>query len=358
MKRTMMVGTIALASVFVIAGCGTTNSTNATNATNSSSSTNTTNSSNSSSTPASSSGNLPVVRVAYMADIHGAAPIAIAQKEGYFKQQGIDVKPILFTSGPPEIDAMAAGKIDIAYIGPGAIFLAAEGKTDIVAVDSLNVGDMILANPKSGIKTLADLKGHTIGVPKGTSGEMILNLALKKAGLTSSDVKIVNMSVSSEISGYVAGHVDVVATWNPYSAQMQKQVPGTVVLATDKTFMPQFTFPQVWTANPSFESAHSDVVQKFVNALAEANDFRMNHVKQAVAMTASYTGAPADSLAAQATTTQWLSSSTIKEDMANGMVDKWMTNLEKQFVQSGTLPKLVPASKFVNDAYYKNVPQS
>ncbi len=339
MKRVMLAGAISLASVVALAGCGTSSE----------------NSTNAQTSKDKESGKLPVVRVAYMPDIHGAAPLAIAQKEGYFKQQGIDVQPVKFTSGPPEIDAMAAGQVDIAYIGPGAIFLAAEGKADIVAVDSLNVGDMILANPKSGIKTLADLKGHTIGVPKGTSGEMILNLALKKAGLTPSDVKIVNMDVSSEVSGFVAGHVDAVATWNPYTSEIQKQMPNTVVLATDRTFMPEFTFPQVWTASPSFEKSHSDLVQKFVNALAEANDWRMNHVQQAVSMTASFTGAPAASLQSQAGTTDWLSSSQIRSYMVDGTVDGWMKNLEEQFVQSGTLPKVVNPSTFVNEKYYKNI---
>lgn len=344
MNRAIMMGSISVATVVVLAGCGTSGTTAPTNNT----------SVSQSSTPAK----LPVVRVAYMPDIHGAAPIVIAEKEGFFKQQGIDVQPVKFTSGPPEIDAMAAGQIDMAYIGPGAIFLAAQGKTDIVAVDSINVGDMILASPNSGIKTLADLKGHTIGVPKGTSGEMILNLALKKAGLTSSDVKIVNMDVASEISGFVAGHVDAVATWNPYSSEIQQQVPGTVVLATDKDFMPSFTFPQVWTANPTFEQAHKDLVQKFVNALSEANDWRMQNVKQAATMTANFTGAPVDSLLSQAGTTEWVSSSQIKTDMNNGTVDGWIQNLEKQFVLSGTLPSVVSPSKFVNGSYYQNIPSS
>ncbi|GEO27299.1 lipoprotein [Alicyclobacillus acidoterrestris] len=347
MKRTMLIGAIFAASGVAISGC-------ATGGTNSSA--NNTAASSTSQTGADSTKALPVIRVAYMPDIHGAAPIVIAQQEGFFKKEGIDVQAVKFTSGPPEIDAMAAGQIDMAYIGPGAIFLAAEGKADIVAVDSLNLGDMILASPKSGITSIAGLKGHTIGVPEGTSGQMILNLALKKAGLKTSDVKIVNMDVSSEVSAFVAGHVDAVATWNPYSSEIQQQVAGAKVLATDKTFMPDFTFPQVWTASPAFEKSHSALVQKFVDALAEANDWRMNHVQQAVAMTASYTGAPADSLTSQAGTTQWLSSSQIKTDMANGTVDKWIDNLEEQFVQSGTLPSVVQPSTFVKDTYYQNVP--
>lgn len=344
MKRTKLVGTIAAAVVVAIAGSeiGVTYATHKSNL-------------SSTQTGAASTSALPVVRVAYMPDMHGAAPLVIAQKEGFFKKQGIDVQLVKFTSGPPEIDAMAAGQINMAYIGPGAIFLAAEGKADIVAVDSLNLGDMILASPKSGIKNIADLKGHTIGVPEGTSGQMIFDLALKKAGLKTSEVKVVNMDVSSEVSAFVAGHVDAVATWNPYSAEIQQQVPGAKVLATDKTFMPEYTFPQVWTASPSFEKSHSAEVQKFVNALAEANDWRKNHLQQAVSMTAAFTGAPADSLKAQVGTTEWLSSSQIKTDMANGTADKWIDNLEKLFVQLGTMPSVVSPSKFVKDTYYNNV---
>ncbi|UOF88751.1 aliphatic sulfonate ABC transporter substrate-binding protein [Fodinisporobacter ferrooxydans] len=342
MKKIVSLSVLSSLVIFSLSGCG-------------SSSTGSANVANNSNSSSSGSNKLPVVRVAYMPDIHGAAPIIIGQKEGFFKKEGLDVKPVKFTSGPPEVDAMAAGQIDMAYLGPGAIFLAAKGKTNIIAVDSLNVGDMILANPKSGIKTLADLKGHTIGVPKGTSGEMILDLALKKAGLTNSDVKVVNMDVSSAVSGFVAGHVDAVAIWNPYTSQIEKQVPGTIKLADDKDFMPEYTFPQIWTANPEFEKNHKDVVQKFVNALAQASDWRMQHIQQAVKMTADFVNAPADALQSQSDTTQWLSSADIKKDFADGSVGKWCENLEKLFIQTGKLDSVVPSKNFVHSEFYQNL---
>jgi NitT/TauT family transport system substrate-binding protein len=345
MKKTVFVSAAAVTTLLAVVGCGTSPSANTASTSNSGNGTAT----------SSSSGSLPIVKVAYMPDIHGAAPIVIGQQEGFFKQAGIDVQPVKFTSGPPEIDAMASGQIDIAYIGPGAMFLAAKGKTNVIAIDSLNVGDMLLARPNSGINNLQDLKGKTIGVPKGTSGEMILDLALKKAGLTSSDVKIVNMDVSSAISAFVSGHIDAVALWNPYTAQIQQQVSGTKVLATDKNFMPQYSFPQMWTVNPAFEKSHPQLVQKFIDALAKSNDWRMQHIDQAVTMTAQYTNAPASALKSQAGTTQWLSSADIKKDFQDGTVDTWLGNLENLFVKTGQLSSVVPAKNFVDAQFYENI---
>lgn len=136
--------------------------------------------------------------------MHGATPIVIGEEKGFFEEAGIKVNAVKFLSGPPEFQAMASGDIDIAYIGPGATFLAAQGQGKIITVDSLNTGDAVLTRADSGIDSWADLKGKTVGVPKGTSGEMILNLGLKSASLKPEDVNIMNMDVAGAVSAFVS----------------------------------------------------------------------------------------------------------------------------------------------------------
>jgi NitT/TauT family transport system substrate-binding protein len=312
--------------------------------------------SGSQSNTATDSKDLPKINVAYMPDMHGATPVVLGQEKGYFKEAGIDVNPIKFLSGPPEFQAMASGDIDIAYIGPGATFLAAQGKGNIIAIDSLNTGDMVLATKKSGITDWKGLKGKTVGVPKGTSGEMILNLGLEKAGLKPSDVNIVNMDVAGAVSAYVANKVDAVAIWSPYTAEIEKQVgkDNMVTLGDNKTFFPEYVFPQSWVVNPSFLKAHPDLVEKFITAWAKANDYRMQHIDEAISLTAKYTQVPEDSLKVQVSTTEWIDSKKEIDYFKDGTVNKWFENLEKLFVQNGNLPEVVKADKFVSsDPYLK-----
>ncbi len=81
---------------------------------------------------------------------------------------------------------MALGAaIDFRYLGPGALWLPASGKAKIVAINTVGLADRVIAQP--GITSIQQLRGKKVGVPEGTSGDMILQLALKKAGMQPTD---------------------------------------------------------------------------------------------------------------------------------------------------------------------------
>ncbi|WP_240762230.1 aliphatic sulfonate ABC transporter substrate-binding protein [Paenibacillus thalictri] len=307
--------------------------------------------------PASAPKDVAPINVAYMPDMHGATPIVLGEEKGYFKEAGLKVNAVKFLSGPPEFQAMASGDIDIAYIGPGATFLSAQGKGNIIAIDSLNTGDMVYATKKSNIKDWKDLKGKTVGVPKGTSGEMILNLGIEKGGLKPSDVNIVNMDVAGAVSAYVSGKVDAVAIWSPYTAEIEKQVgkDNIVKLGDNKTFFPEYVFPQSWVVNPKFLKEKPEVVERFLQAWAKANDYRMKNIDESIKLTAKFTQVPEDSLKAQVETTEWIDSKKQIDYFKDGTVFKWYENLEKLFVAGEKLTEVVPADKFVSKDLYLKV---
>src|ERR1700749_3639128 len=116
-----------------------------------------------------SGGSDATLRIGYIADVHGAGLITTAQKEGFFTKEGVNAETTKFSAGPSEIEAIAAGKLDIAYIGPGALWGAMGGKADVIAIDSLSTADSLVANPAK-VPNLKALKGKKIGYPKGTSG--------------------------------------------------------------------------------------------------------------------------------------------------------------------------------------------
>ncbi|WP_052353753.1 ABC transporter substrate-binding protein [Neobacillus jeddahensis] len=293
---------------------------------------------------------IPTINIAYMPDVHGATPLVIAEKKGYFEDAGIKVNLVKFNSGPPEFQAMVAGDIDIAYIGPGATFLAAQGQGNIIAIDSLNTGDMLLASKKSGIKDVKDLVGKTVGVPKGTSGEMVLNLALEAAKVDPSKVNIVNMEVAGAVSAFIANQVDAVAIWSPFTAEIEKQVgkENFVKLADNTDFFPEYVFPQSWVASPKYLKEHKDGVEKFLEAWTKANDYRKENIEEAVKLTAEFTGIDETTLASQVNTTEFLSSDEIKEKFEDGTAITWFENLQKLFVQNGKMDKVVDGEKFIS----------
>src|SRR2546428_5862822 len=115
------------------------------------------------------------VRLAIHTSLMGA-PDVIAVRQGYFKQEGLDVEWRRFALGKEGRDAMIAGAIDLNATAPTPFLIGLDKGVPYVAigVNSLFCGSNHLVGLKSSdINTVAHLKGKRIGLPKGTITEFI-----------------------------------------------------------------------------------------------------------------------------------------------------------------------------------------
>ncbi|MGN6242702.1 MAG: aliphatic sulfonate ABC transporter substrate-binding protein [Motilibacteraceae bacterium] len=296
----------------------------------------------------STAGGTTSITVGYIPDMNGGGFIAVADKLDLWKKNGVDVKVKSFTNGPTQVQAMASGDIDFGYIGPGAAWLPASGKATVVTLDNIGFGDYVLARPDRGIKTVADLKGKKVGVPEGTSGDMILQIALQKAGLSDKDIQKVPMDPTTVVTAFASGQIDAAGIFAPQSSQMEQSVPGTLTLAQDKDFYPEKVFFGMWLARNEVVKQKPDAVVKFLKVFQEATDYRAKNTADAVKLTAAFTNAPEDKLKAQADVTQYLSTADISKANSDGSTIKWMQGLQDLFVQFGKLPSAAAPDTFVN----------
>ena len=133
-----------------------------------------------------------------------------------------------FTSGPPQLEAASAGKIDFAITGntPPVFGAASNAKVKVVsAYDGGGVGDQVLVHTDSPITTIADLKGKRIAVGKGSSAHGHILAQLKNAGLTPADVELVYLQPADALSAFQQRAVDSWVIWDPYTAQVAQQFP-------------------------------------------------------------------------------------------------------------------------------------
>jgi NitT/TauT family transport system substrate-binding protein len=182
------------------------------------------------------------VNFGYIPDFNGTSLLAIAEDQGLWEEHGIDATTSSFTNGPLQIQALGTGDLDFGYIGPGAFWLPASGQAQIVALNTLGRADRVVAQP--GIESIEDLRGRTVAVPEGTSGDMILTLALEEAGMTKDDVELVPMEPPAIVAALSSGQVDAAGFWYPALATVQEQVPDLVELA-GTTSSPRS--PRRWT---------------------------------------------------------------------------------------------------------------
>jgi len=279
--------------------------------------------------------------------INGVGIIAVANELKLWDKAGIDVKLTPFTNGPTQIQAMAAGSLDVGYIGGGATWLPASGQAVIIAPSESTFGDALIASPKSGATSPADLKGLRVGVPDGGSGEMILSLALDKAGLTEDDIRRVPLDPPNVVSAFVAGQIDVAAIFSPLSDQIFESVPDAKTIADNKDF-PETEFVGAWVASNQAVKGKPDAIARFLQVYAQANDYRLKNTEKTVELAAAESGAPAQQLQGQADALEWWSSEQILADNAAGVTHERFTALQELFVEVGRLPAVTDPKKFVN----------
>ena len=114
---------------------------------------------------------LPELRLGYFANVtHAQAVLGVASGD-FQTALGTDTKltPKVFNAGPDLIQAINAGAIDIAYVGPGPVIIAqgnSNGQAVRVISGSAANGVAIVARQGSGISTIKDLVGKKIATPQ------------------------------------------------------------------------------------------------------------------------------------------------------------------------------------------------
>ncbi len=112
---------------------------------------------------------------------------AVALHRGFFKDEGIDVESIDFNSGAKGLEAMIGGSADVTQGGFGHVSELRARGINLVAFAVFNrFPGFVIVIPKSRvgqIKSVADLKGKTIGVSSpGSASQIFVALALKSVG--------------------------------------------------------------------------------------------------------------------------------------------------------------------------------
>lgn len=185
-------------------------------------------------TDSSSSDNLTKVTVGYQK----ADPIDISKTRGELvkkmKKKGYKVVFKEFQDGSSLMQALKSGSIDYARTGDTPTVTAQANGTKltyIAAGSSKAKGSAVVIKKGSSISSIADLKGKKIAYTKNTSSEYMIRKVLQKAGLTTSDVTLVNMDQSSASVAFSKGKVDAWATWDPYTAQAQVKSNAKILIS-------------------------------------------------------------------------------------------------------------------------------
>lgn len=230
---------------------------------------------------------------------YGHCPAWIGIEKGIFAKAGFEVEWKPVANSVDRILALSSGDAQFASLGEIAMLTSmAAGNRSFYWVGNQDIApgfEGIVA--RSGIETLADLKGRKVGVQFASSVDITARLLLRKAGLDPrKDVTLVNLQAPDVPTALRSGNIDAGVIWEPQFSQM-KAVPGAKVLGldTDTEIYGKFgtmTGPDVLIVSRSWADASRERAKRFIAAYFEAVARVKDHPAEAAAVAAVYTRQP------------------------------------------------------------------
>ena len=208
-------------------------------------------------------------------------PLTIAERRGFFKEEGLDVEINDFGGGAKSLQALIGGSVDVvtgAY--EHTIRMQAKGQ-DIQAVCELGRFPAIViavkAEKAGEIKTIADLKGRKVGVTApGSSTAITVQYALVKAGLKPTDVSFIGVGGGAgAVAAMQKGEIDAISHLDPVIAKLEEDKSIKVMIDTRTEAGTKDLFG---ASNPAavvylkrdFIAANPNTTQRLVNAHVKA----------------------------------------------------------------------------------------
>lgn len=218
----------------------------------------------------------------------GFAPVHAARDLGYFKEEGLEVDIRFEDDRANVMAAYARGDIeaDMRTVGEHQGRPRDENTPGVIigTIDQSLGGDGVVA--EAAIGSAADLKGKTVAAEINIPARLILQLELKKAGLTLADLRIKDIATADTVAIFADSSIAAVASYEPYMSQAIKSSgrAGAKVLFSSKDTPGLIT--DIISARQDDVAANPEKYRKFLRGVYRAIDYAKKDPKAFSALVA------------------------------------------------------------------------
>lgn len=246
------------------------------------------------STPEKAPEKITTLRIGYQPSTHQVAEMVAAEMGWWLEDLqpfGIEeIKEFEFPSGPPEMQAMLAGDLDIAYVGSAPPIVAIAQGLDAKIVAAVNInGSNLVFKPGITYKDPQSMVGLSVGTfPPGSIQDTVMKKWLSDNQVDLSKIKILPMGPGDAVTAISAGKVDSVFLPHPSPAIIELEKKGNSVVASGEMWPDHACCCLVVSGKLMREQP--ELVEQIIKTHIKATDYINTHPEEAARIYSNKTG--------------------------------------------------------------------
>jgi NitT/TauT family transport system substrate-binding protein len=233
----------------------------------------------------------PTIRVGYFPNItHSQTLIGIQRGDFQDALGDVDIQPTVFNAGPSVIEALFAGQIDMAYIGPNPAvngYVKSGGEALRIVSGATSGGAAFVVRKDSGIRSAEDLKGKKIATPQiGNTQDVALRAYLLAQGLDTTEeggtVQIVPTQNPLILDLLRQGEIDGAWVPEPWASRLVVEA-GAQIFLDERSLWPDGRFVTTnIIVSTSFLESHPEIVRSWLSAHVDITMWEQAHAQEAM----------------------------------------------------------------------------
>lgn len=232
-----------------------------------------------------------VIRAAHLPNITHAQAL-VGRANGAFEKKLAGQATIewkTFNAGPSIIEAVFAGNIDIATVGPSPAvngYVKSQGEALRVVAGAASGGAALVVRQDAGIAAIGDFHGKKIASPQmGNTQDVALRAWLARNGLVlkdvGGDVQVIPISNADQQTLFLKKEIDAAWTVEPWVSLLVNKAEGKIFLDESSLWPDGRYATTVLIASKKFIDKKPDLLRKFVEAHREVTDWIRENPAQA-----------------------------------------------------------------------------
>jgi len=212
-------------------------------------------------------------------------PVSLLIKDkGWFEEEfagdDIDIRWVLSLGSNKALEFLRGGSIDFGSTAGAASVIGRAGGLPIKAIYAYSKPEWtaLVTTPDSGITSVADLKGKSVAVTRGTDPHIFLLRALDAEGLSERDIRAVLLQHPDGYTALSKGQVDAWAGLDPHMAK--GELAGNAVLFFRN---PDLNTYGILNVREEFAEEHPDLVRRVLAVYERGREYALAHPEELTA---------------------------------------------------------------------------